>query len=138
MEKTKFGVAVPFVAAALALMGLASGYVIAGILVGYILLKEENVWLKKTAVKIFATMLAFTALTYLVSFWPDTVGLFKSLMNLCKVYMDTMVFDQVFSLLSRVVYWAKDVVMLILAYIALTQKEIKLPVVDTWVEKYFG
>lgn len=138
MEKTKLGVAVPFVAAALALLGLASGYVIAGILVGYILLKEENVWLKKTAVKIFATMLAFTALTYLVNFLPDTVGLFKSLMNLCKVYMDTMVFDQVFSLLSRVVYWAKDVVMLILAYIALTQKEIKLPVVDTWVEKYFG
>ncbi len=46
MQKTKLGVSVALMGAALYFLGLFSGYVALIILAGYVLLMEENVWLK--------------------------------------------------------------------------------------------
>ncbi len=45
MQKTKLGVSVALMGAALYFLGLFSGYVALIILAGYVLLMEENVWL---------------------------------------------------------------------------------------------
>mgnify|MGYP006974627764 CR=1 FL=1 len=42
MEKTKLGISVSLMAAAVYLLGLLSGYTVTILLVGYILLKEED------------------------------------------------------------------------------------------------
>ena len=46
MEKSKLGIPVTLLAAAAALLGLYGGYVAVIVLVGYVLLVEENEWLK--------------------------------------------------------------------------------------------
>ena len=52
MEKSKLGIPVTLVAAAAWLFGLYNGYLLTAILVGYVLLAEESVWLKKTCLKV--------------------------------------------------------------------------------------
>ena len=42
MEKTKLGISVALAAAALYFLGLFGGYIITGIAVGYVLLREES------------------------------------------------------------------------------------------------
>ena len=81
MQKTKLGLSVTFVAACLYFFGLFSA-IPAVLLVAYVLLKEEDEWLKKMAVK---------ALILVLVFW--IAGGFLSAIN------------EVFSFLSVIVGW---------------------------------
>ena len=60
MEKTKLGISVSLMAAAVYLLGLLSGYTVTILLVGYILLKEEDMWLKKQSVGALALMRGYS------------------------------------------------------------------------------
>ena len=51
MQKTRLGISVGLLGAAIYFMGLFSGYLLAVLLAGYVLLFEENSWLRKNAVK---------------------------------------------------------------------------------------
>lgn len=81
MQKTKLGLSVTFVAACLYFFGLFST-IPAVLLVAYVLLKEDDEWLKKMAVK---------ALVLVLVFW--IAGSFLTAIN------------EVFSMLSVIVGW---------------------------------
>ena len=51
MEKSKLGIAKELLAAGIFIGALAGGYVFAGAMVLYVLLKEDDQWLKEMAVK---------------------------------------------------------------------------------------
>ena len=50
MQKTRLGISVGMLGAAIYLTGLFSGYVVAVLMAGYVLLFEENSWLRRSAV----------------------------------------------------------------------------------------
>ena len=50
MEKSKLGIAKELLAAGIFVGALAGGYVFAGLMVLYVLLKEDDQWLKEMAV----------------------------------------------------------------------------------------
>ena len=54
MQKTKIGMTVGLLGAAIYFIGLFSGYLTVVLLIGYVLLFEENEWLRKSAVKAVA------------------------------------------------------------------------------------
>ena len=51
MQKAKLGISVGLLGAAIYFTSLFSGYLVPVILTGYVLLFEENDWLRKNAVK---------------------------------------------------------------------------------------
>ena len=57
MQKTKLGISVGLLGAAIYFTGLFSGYLVAVLLAGYVLMFEENEWLRKNAVKAVALMM---------------------------------------------------------------------------------
>ncbi len=67
VQKTKLGISVGLLGAAIYFMGLFSGYMVAVLLAGYVLLFEENEWLKKSAVKAIAVVLSDVWVTPLFS-----------------------------------------------------------------------
>lgn len=79
MQKTKLGVSVAVLGAAMYFTGLFSGYIVAVVLAGYILLMEENEWLKKTAVKAVALMIAFSLLSTLLGLIPGVINFIDSI-----------------------------------------------------------
>ena len=136
MERSKFGIPVTLLAAVLCLLGYYGGYVITGILVGYILLKEDSIALKKLSVKVIVAMLCFSVLSTLISLIPSVIGLVESLIRLFndEFYMGN--YYKFFDFFNSIVSLLRTVVFLLLGFHALSGKEFKIPVVDNLLNKY--
>lgn len=71
MQKTRLGISVGLLGAAIYFMGLFSGYLLAVLLAGYVLLFEENSWLRKNAVKAMSVMAVFSLLITVLNLVPN-------------------------------------------------------------------
>lgn len=135
MQKTKLGVSVAVVGAALYFFGYFSGYVATLLLAGYVLLMEENEWLKKTAVKAVATMVAFSLLSVLIGLIPNVFDLIQDICDLFGGDVNFIVIYRIQNLLNSVLRLVEIVVFLLLGLKALRQGTVKVPVVDNLVNK---
>lgn len=59
MQKTKLGISAGLLGAVLYFMGIFSGYLLVVLLAAYVLVYEENGWLKQSAVRAVAILLVF-------------------------------------------------------------------------------
>lgn len=135
MQKTKLGVSVAVVGAALYFFGYFSGYTAMLLLAGYVLLMEENEWLKKTAVKAVATTVVFSLLSVLIGLIPNVFDLIQ---DICVLFGGEVNFSVIFriqNLLNSVLRLMETIVFLLLGLKALRQGTIKVPVVDNLVNK---
>lgn len=137
MEKTKMGLPVALMAAITCLMGLYGGYVIVGILVGYILLKEENVWLKKTALKVLVILLAYSLSSTLLYLIPNCVSVFTEIASAFGIYLYNEHSNVVNNLLSNIFSLARTIILLLMFLSSLTQKDLKLPWLDDQLDAIF-
>lgn len=135
MEKSKLGISVSLLAAAVCLLGYYGGYVITGLLVGYILLKEENEWLKKLSVTVVVVMLSFSILSTAVSLIPNVLNVGYSFIQIFNGDFYIYFIDRIFNFLSNVLSICKMAVFLLLSYFALTGKDINIPVLDKLLDK---
>ena len=131
MEKTKLGVSVAAFGAFMFVAAGVGGFVPAVILAGYVLLMESNEWLRKTAVKALATLAVFNFIIALVGVVPDALGAFYTITSLRIGFLTDL-----FNGIVRILGILKDLAFLGLAFKALNQGTIKIPVVDGIVEKY--
>lgn len=140
MEKTKLGVSVGIFGAFLYVAALFGGYIAITLLAGYVLLMESNEWLKKTAVKAVATLACFSFLSLLIGLIPDAVevvtGVFNVFFNFFGKSIYPSVINTIFSVISQIISFLKDLVFAVLIYKAFNQGTIKLPVIDKLIDKY--
>ena len=135
MEKTKLGISVALMSALTFLSGYL-GITVLVLLAGYILIREENAYLKKTAVGTIVLYLAFAALSICVGLLSNFFSLvnFGGWMYGSFVYTFTNGFT---STLNTLISIAEKVVFGLLALFAVLGKEVKIPVIDKFVEKHF-
>jgi len=134
MQKTKLGISVGLLGAAICFMGLIN-IIPMILLAGYVLWAEDNEWLKKLAVKavtIFvaaAILLAFVGvLDYVISFCNSFVGSFIPNFSISyPLNLD--------SLLKDVIYVIRDGLLLIFGISALHQGTVAVSSVDKFVDK---
>ena len=138
MEKTKLGIPVTILAGAAWLLGLYSGYLITGILVGYVLLMEESAWLKKQCAKVLLTMLSFSILFTALDLLPDLLNILYRFLDIFGVNFYLSFVHNVFNFLSQVVSLLKTLIFLGLGVAALLNKSIKIPGADKLVDKYLA
>ena len=131
MEKTRLGVSVAAFGAFTFVAAGVAGFVPAVLLAGYVLLMESNEWLKKTAVKALATLAFFNFVILLVGLVPDALSAFYTITNVRIGFLSDL-----FNGIVRILGIVKDLAFLGLAYKALNQGTVKIPVVDSLVEKY--
>ena len=138
MQKTKLGISVTLAMAALYFLGLYGGYVILGVFVGYILLKEEDARLKKEAVRVLLLMLLFSLVGTAVNLVPNILSIFTNLLEIIDVHVYFTFFRRVFDVLALVLSLLKTVVFVLLGLAAVFGKSTKLPVIDPIIEKYMN
>ncbi len=135
--KTKLGISAGLVAAATVLISYFAGYVALLLILGYILICEENAWLKKTAVKVLLLNVAFSLIYALVNVLPDAVGALQSLLNVFSVEdFSTYAFNNFFYFITDAVSLVEKIVFIVIGITVIAEKDIKLPVVDTFVDKH--
>ena len=135
MEKTKLNLPVAFVAAAAWLLGLYGGYVITGILIGYVLLKEDSQLLKKNCLRVLILMLTFSVASTVINLLPNLLELFYSFLRIFNVNIYLDFIHQIFNLFYSVVSLIKTILFILLGVVAALNKDFKIPVLDPFIEK---
>ena len=81
MQKTKLGISVGTLCAAIYFTGIFGGYFTAVFLAGYVLLVENNEWLRKNAVKAIVLMIIFSIVTAIINLIPDAISCVEHIMS---------------------------------------------------------
>ncbi len=136
MQKSKLGISVGLLAAALYFMGLFSGYMVAVLLAGYILLCEEDQWLKKSAVKAISVMVLFSLLTAVVNLIPNVMNLIDSIVSMFGGNFYIFFISNWVSAIIAVLNIVEKLLLIVLGLKALKQKTITVPFVDDLINKY--
>ena len=76
MLKTKLGISIALVGAAMYFLG-AFSFTPAVLLAGYVLIAEENEWVKRQAAKMVGVVVLFSLLSIAVGWIDDVVGVLK-------------------------------------------------------------
>ena len=138
MQKTKLGISAALIVALTYFLGLYGGYVIAGVLVGYILLKEEDADLKKQAVRVISLMVLFSLAGTAINLIPNIFSLITSLLELINVHFYFSFFHRVFDFLGSVLSLLRTVAFVGLGLCAVFGKDVKIPVIDRIIDKYMA
>lgn len=135
MQKTKLGISVGLFGAALYLLGLFSGYLIAVLMAGYVLLFEENGWLRRTAVKAIAVKVAFSFLSVGISLIPNAISIVNGIiLALGGEYILTVVLNLV-NIVVLAVNMTETVLFFCLGLKALNQRTIVIPAIDALIDR---
>lgn len=138
MEKTKLGLKASLVAALCFILAYFGGYVIAPIAMAYVLICEENKWLKRMAVKAVLVMISFTVLSYAIDFLPDILDWFMDLVRIFKSdfgYTVTGTVSRILAFLNDSLYLVKLVVYILLVIFAAFGRSVRLPLIDKICDK---
>lgn len=134
MQKTKLGISVGLLGAALYFLGALS-IIPAFLLAGYVLLMEDNEWLKKTAVKMVIMIIVFNIL-YLA------VGMVQNVFDSLDIifgWITPFRIDVPLNLdqLARIVLVIlRDLILIISGFNALTMGTIKSKFMDNIINKH--
>ena len=134
MEKTKLGISVGLCGAALYFFGLINSIIPLVLGAGYVLLFEQNEWLKKAAVKAVAVVVSFSIVLACIglignsfSLLTDVVYLFNGTINLSSV-------NRLLSICRTLVSFVQAVFLLMLGFKALKQGDVSIDIVDKTVK----
>lgn len=135
MEKTKLGIPVTVMAALVCLLGYYGGYVIAGVAVGYVLLVEQNAWLKKSALKVLSLLLCFSVASTVIYLIPNIVSMIESLAFIFTEEYFEGSYYRVFEFFSSLLNLLKTVLFVLMGCFWLAGKDLKIPVLDKLLDK---
>ena len=102
---------------------------------GYILLFEENAWLKRTAVKGVALMIGFSLLSVFVDVIPMAIDFVDGFFNLFNATFYVTLVSKVVAILHNVQTIAELVLFLVLGFKALKLETVRIPVIDPLLDK---
>lgn len=135
--KSKLGISVGLLGAGIYLVALFGGYPAVIVLAGYVLLVEENEWLKKSAVKAVALLMTISFAITLINLVPDLLSWISSLVSIFKGTFNYGVVSSVISLITKAIDIVRTCLFLLLGAKALNQGTVAIPFVDKIINKYF-
>lgn len=138
MQKTRLGISVGMLGATVYLTGLFSGYLVAILIAGYVLLFEENGWLKRSVVKAVSLMVFFSFITVLINLIPDAMNCISYIASMFGGNFHVGFVSNLVSAVTSVIDIIEKVFFLALGVKALNQGTIAVPVVDKLISKYMG
>jgi hypothetical protein len=135
--KSKLGISVGLIAAAAYFTGLFSGYIPLILILGYVLIAEQNRWLKVSVVKALIICLAFSAMRFIIGFIPDLFGLVSSAAQIFDKGVTYFRLTSVTSFLVNILSIAESAILFILGLMALRQKSFSVGLIDNFIKKHF-
>ena len=135
MQKTKLGVSVGLLGAAVYFCGVLSLLAMI-VIAGYILIAEDNIWLRKSAVKAVVIYVAFAVIDTIFSFGSEIFGF----LNVIIGWTDSSFYFRYPWHLDSLIQNALDAIeillFLVLGFKALSQRTIKVGPADNCVNKH--
>lgn len=136
MQKTKLGISVGTLCAAIYFTGIFGGYFTAVFLAGYVLLVENNEWLRKNAVKAIVLMIIFSIVTAIINLIPDAMSCVEHIMSAMGLVFSENCLSNLIAAITSVIDICQKLLFIILGTKALNQGTIHIPSVDRFINKY--
>ncbi len=136
MEKTKLGISVGLMGMILYFSAFFGGYIPVILITGYILLAEEDAWLKNAAVKAVILKIAFSLIPTVLGLIPGSIGLIDSLLGIFGGHFSISFINNLIYFINDVVDMVETLIFLILGLVALNKGSVQLPVVDDTIKKH--
>lgn len=136
MQKTKLGITVGAIGAITYFAGFFSGCLVAIILAGYVLLFEENAWLKRSVVKAIVLLAFFSVTIAIINVIPDLIGFIGNIASVFNGHFTISKLNQIVTVLVSGLNLIEKVLFLGLGLKALEQGTIVIPFIDKKVSKY--
>lgn len=137
MLKTKLGISIALVGAAMYFLG-AFSFIPAMLLAGYVLIAEENEWIKRQAAKMIGVVLLFGLLSIAVGWIDDVV----SMLNIIVRWFNSDVYLSVPASLTYLIQYiisiVKEVLLLVMGFKALGMKNLKFGLIDKLLDKFMS
>ncbi len=134
--KSKLGVSVGLVGAALYFAGLFNGMLLLFVLIGYVLLVEDNEWLRRTAVKSGVICVMFALLLAVIGLIPGVMGFIGDFFGIFGGSFSIPFITSIIMFIESGIELIKIVFFILLGIKALNQGTIVIPFVDNFVNKY--
>lgn len=136
MQKTKLGLSVGLLGAIFFFVGFFGGYLVTILMAGYILLVEDNAWLKRVTVKGVVLMLFFSVVAALVNFIPNIMGFIDEIFRIFNGSFYLSFVSNIINVLLTILNLTEKVLFLLLGFKALKQETVIIPALDAFVSKY--
>lgn len=137
MKSTKLGISVGLIGAIIYFSSaFGGGYLIALLLCGYVLLAEDNAWLRKTSVKAVVLMISFSLLNVILGIIPEMWGIITSLLSIFNKYPSSSFIAGCSSAITGVISLIRSILFIILGLKAFNQGTIRLPIIDAFIDKH--
>lgn len=136
MKSAKLGISVGLIGAIIYFSSAFGGYLIALLLCGYVLLAEDNPWLRKTSVKSVLLLVSFSLISVILSIIPEIWGAITSLLMAFNKYPSSSFISGFNSAINSVISIARSGMFVILGLKAFNQGTIRLPIIDALIDKY--
>lgn len=137
MLKTKLGISIALVGAAMYFLGAIS-FIPAVLLAGYVLIAEENEWVKRQAAKMVGVVVLFSLLSIAVGWIDDVVGVLNIIVRWFNSDVYLSVPANLTSLCRYIISMAKEVLLLVMGFKALGMKNVKLGLIDKPLDKFMS
>lgn len=134
MQKTKLGVSIGLVGAALYFLA-AINIIPAFLLAAYVLLYEENEWLKKSAIKMMIVTVVFGLLFVGVGLIQDVFGVLNYVINWVHTTNITVPLN-LDRILQYVITFFQDFILVIMGFKALSMGTVKSEFIDKTIDKH--
>ena len=136
MQKTKLGISVGLLGALAYFTGIFSGYQALIIVVGYVLLCEENVWLKKACVKALVLLMTFSIVINVIGLIPDLFSWVSNLIGILNINISFSFISNLIYVVTSALSIIRTALFLVLGLKALNQGDVKVSFIDNLVEKH--
>lgn len=137
MQKTKLGISVGLLGAIIYFASaFGGGYLAALLLCGYVLLAEDNPWLRKTSIKAVLLLVLFSLISVILGLIPDIWEAITNLLMAFNQYPSSNFISGINLTISSAISIVKSVLFVILGLKALNQGTIKLPIIDKLIDKF--
>lgn len=136
MQKTRLGISVGLFGAAIYFVGLFSGLLSAILLAGYVLIFEENEWLKRNVVKAITLMILFSICTTVVNLIPNGINFINNLLAIFGGSFSVNFLSRFAIAFVSLIDIFEKVLFMILGLKALNQGTIIIPIVDRMLNEH--
>ena len=137
MEKTKLGISVGMLGAAVYFSAALFGYLALLVVGGYILFVEKPEWLKKCVIKAVVLMLLYSLITTIIGLIPQLLSLSGGEETLFgSYYLYLAGAYQIISVVLVVLNFVRIGFFIALGIKALSEKTINIPLIDNFINTY--
>lgn len=138
MLKTKLGVSIALVGAAMYFLGAIS-FIPAVLLAGVMLIMEDNAWVKRQAAKMIGVVIVFSLLGIAVGWVDDAVSLLNTIVHWFSKDAKWLAIPGNFtSFIKLIINVAEEVLLIVMGFMALKMKEIRFGLVDKLLDKFMS